>query len=235
MKANASTSTVLAFLLLTSTTLAGGFPPPPALGRFPPPPKLVSVEVEKPNVQLLLFSAEWCEACKPAHANVKELKARGWEVKEYDIDKQKDDPWVTYNRTNYEPGIPHWIILVDGKPWEDFRAARNVPYIEDMLQRAQNIWRRRHGIEPIPFKAYGDTTNPDPINREFFYREHWRLSPGTCGMLGCTVHGGGLVKAVEKVPVQPVAEQARPNSSQPETRGAPVRIQTRGRSCPFCR
>jgi len=32
----------------------------------------------------------------------------------------------------------------------------------------------------------------DPVNRRAVQRYHYRLSPGSCGMLGCRVHGGGL-------------------------------------------
>jgi len=29
------------------------------------------------------------------------------------------------------------------------------------------------------------------LDREFLQKYHWKLSSGTCGMLGCTIHGGG--------------------------------------------
>ena len=31
------------------------------------------------------------------------------------------------------------------------------------------------------------------IDRDFLQKNHWRLSPGTCGMLGCAAHGGGWI------------------------------------------
>ena len=211
----------IAFLLLTSTTLAGGFPPPPAdLGRFPPPPKLVSVEVEKPDVQLLLFGATWCSTCPEAKRHAEELKRRGWKVSTFDVD-DTTEPWVKFNNATHGRSVPHWIVLSDGKPIEHFFAARDVPFIEDMLKRAENEWRFDHGLEEIPFKAIGDTTDPNPVNQEYFYREHWRLDRGSCGMAGCTIHGGGWRKVIEKVPVEEKVETRQSTSSNNVRRGCP--------------
>lgn len=43
------------------------------------------------------------------------------------------------------------------------------------------------------------------LDRQFLRRNHWRLSPGTCGMLGCEVHGGGWVE-VEEAETEQAAE-----------------------------
>jgi len=43
------------------------------------------------------------------------------------------------------------------------------------------------------------------LDRQFLKRNHWRLSPGTCGMLGCEVHGGGWVE-VEEAETEQAAE-----------------------------
>lgn len=31
----------------------------------------------------------------------------------------------------------------------------------------------------------------NPVDEKFMLKYHWRLSPGTCRMLGCAIHGGG--------------------------------------------
>ncbi len=38
------------------------------------------------------------------------------------------------------------------------------------------------------------------IDQRFLEKWHWKLSPGTCGMLGCAVHGGGWIKAAGEKP-----------------------------------
>ena len=41
------------------------------------------------------------------------------------------------------------------------------------------------------------------IDARFLEKWHWKLSPGTCEMLGCTVHGGGWIRVAGPTPSKP--------------------------------
>ena len=47
------------------------------------------------------------------------------------------------------------------------------------------------------------------IDQRFLERWHWKLSPGTCGMLGCVQHGGGWIKAAGEAPKESEAQPTR--------------------------
>ena len=50
----------------------------------------------------------------------------------------------------------------------------------------------------------------EAIDRRFMEKFHWRLSAGSCGMMGCAVHGGGWVKERQVVEVSVTGEVVKP-------------------------
>lgn len=200
-------------LLFIAECFGESFPPPPRnLGQFPPPPRLIETDEQKPDVEIIIFGAPWCITCQPMKDVAKELRAEGWNVRYQDIEETPDDKWTKYHK-EISRGVPHRLTLVDGKPWYHGHGARDKEWLTDWLKRAENRWRDLHGLEPVPFEAHGATNLESPVDREYFYREHWRLTPGTCGMMGCTAHGGGREKVVERVPIKrPTGTQNRVRS-----------------------
>lgn len=157
--------------------------------------KEAPVSIAAPNVELVCFGAAWCEPCNQMRPTRDALRTAGWKVGYVDVDKP--GTWTAWHESKAS-SVPHLVVLVDGSPWEHVTGVKSAGYLVDWLRRAQNVWRVNHGLEPVPFEAFGDTTMTDPVDREFFYREHWRMTPGTCGMMGCTAHGGGWQKVLER-------------------------------------
>lgn len=178
-----------------STTKTKQLPVPRMVQESSPPKEIVS---QRPDVDLICFGATWCEPCQRMKDGLGKLRSKGWDVYYNDVETTQNTRWTRYHRQT-STAVPHLVMWVDDEPWEQAVGEKPTAWIEDWLNRAANAWRVDHGVEPVPFKAYGETTASDPLDREYFYREHWRMTPGTCGMLGCTVHGGGWVKERTKV------------------------------------
>ena len=54
------------------------------------------------------------------------------------------------------------------------------------------------------------TTAEKAIDQRFLEKFHWRLSPGSCGMMGCAVHGGVWIKERQVVEVSVTGEVVKP-------------------------
>ena len=147
---------------------------------------------ERGDVSMIVFGAPWCEPCKAMIPALERLYRQRWKISYVDIDAGKYPAWVKWHNRRAK-SVPHLLVLVDGRPWEHISGRQSEAFLADWLYRAENEWRRRRGIEPVAFPSYGRATTGNEIDQEFFEREHWRLTPGTCGMLGCTIHGGGMV------------------------------------------
>lgn len=148
-----------------------------------------SSRAERLPVELICFGAAWCQPCLKMAPVRDALRKAGWRVYHVDVDAMAESAWTRWHRAN-ATAVPHFLVLVDGEPWQHATGARSSGYLVDWLRRGENEWRTRHGQEPVRFEAHGETTLTDPIDREFFYREHWQMTPGDCQMAGCTVHPG---------------------------------------------
>ena len=74
-----------------------------------------------------------------------------------------------------------------------------------------NLWRIERTMTPVASLATGRTaartTDEKAQDQGYLAEHHWRLSPGSCGMLGCSLHGGGWIE-------EPGAALAEPTGCQ---------------------
>ena len=158
---------IIVLLLLASTVLASDFPPPPRnfVASFPPPPaNWTPPEKQEPDVELIVFGAEWCQPCKRLAAEARKLKADGWRVRCLDVKKDQGERWVRYFHENFGSGtkyggaVPRTIVFVDGEPWNQIPAERSESYLRGWMLRAANRWREKHGLAVVPIPEEEETT-----------------------------------------------------------------------------
>src|SRR5262245_41522570 len=90
-------------------------------------PKSVNPSLAKGEV--LAFDATWCGACRAMKPVVARLKDEGFDIREVDVDKHRDDAMKFSVHS-----IPTFILVRDG---QEVRRAIGVMPVEDMRQ----LWR----------------------------------------------------------------------------------------------
>lgn len=65
------------------------------------------------------------------------------------------------------------LLLLAADPWA-------------CIQTAPDPW-----VVTVQAKAIVRTAEEKAQDNTYLQQHHWRLSAGSCGMLGCTIHGGG--------------------------------------------
>lgn len=180
---------MFAFLLLSG--LVVGVMPHPASSM--PSPDMAQVraklakdvvqpkpEVEQPKpVVLWMFKSASCPACRQMLPVVRQLNKRGYTVKVADVAVPNNLRWFNSQGFRY---VPSWAVL------QGTRVLGTA--VGPMSENGLAKWLDGFALQRPP-KA-GPLSNP--VNWEAYKKGHhprWVLSPGTCGMLGCTVHGGG--------------------------------------------
>lgn len=139
------------------------------------------------QVELLMFGAEWCEPCKQMTPIIRRMRERGYKIFHARVDKPKWDQLTKAHRAD-KHALPFFVIGVDGRAWKIWEGRTSERKLIERWQEAENEWRRRHGKPP---RQYQPIVVPTEEDQEYLEENHWRLTPGTCGMLGCVAHGGG--------------------------------------------
>ena len=84
----------------------------------------LNFKLERTNheVELIVFSAEWCKACPQAIETVKEI-AKSSERIEYRVIKHEEEPEEFENFAVDQNGLPLTIIVIDGKEIDRLESA----------------------------------------------------------------------------------------------------------------
>ena len=83
------------------------------------------------------------------------------------------------------------------KQWIDRAVGKKLPYLFLTNESGQVVWE---GALPetidgmLELMRKHAPAERDPIDQEFFEREHWRLTPGDCGMMNCPIHKNYWIK-----------------------------------------
>lgn len=164
-------------------------PTPP--GPVPPTPSPIAAKS--------IFWIEESEERTPGHAEAiadkasrDAIKTAGWRFRVVDKDVRDEAGQVPGDLKQVieeavRRGLPQvYVIDSAGQAWW-YKAPQSAA-----------VWRatlRELGIA-VAEQSPGATTQTwlnslDPVDRRAVESYHYRLSPGSCGMLGCPIHGGG--------------------------------------------
>lgn len=95
-----------------------------------------------PPVMMIDFGASWCGPCKRFKPIIKRLQARRYPIAYVDID---DPKYADLVKENNVQSVPHFIMVVDGKPVE-YLSAQEAS--EERLQSWIEGWmKKRYGEE----------------------------------------------------------------------------------------
>jgi thiol:disulfide interchange protein len=139
--------------------------------------KKVKESPQQQDIRVVAFTATWCAACSEVKSIVREMQERSYPIELADADEPKNR--ATLRKYRIEQ-LPAYIIYYRDKPVEYCEGPRSRAALVDWISDEQ-----------IKRAKSGPLTNPE--DARFFREKHWVLSRGTCGMLGCSIHGGGWV------------------------------------------
>lgn len=216
--------------VLLSAVLAGKPPPPPVFGDPLPVPKFAEplpvpifdgeMSVENVTVVpererddglvLVMVSSKRCLPCQTMRPILDRVGGK-WTIRYVDFDDPNQKQWIELY------GIESVPFFVAYRGHEALEEANELMSLEEVLGW---LGRLEQGLPPDPggkFRKCEAQASLKPVDREYL---QMRLTPGSCGMLGCMAHGGGWV--TEKV--KDVPDEKKPKGHW----------ETRPGACPTC-
>lgn len=161
------------------------------------------------GLSLVMVTSKSCAPCQKMKP-IMDRVGGAWSVRYIDADNPQAKQWLeVYQITS----VPYYVTY---RGHEAIEVADGLMTLEEVLGW---LGRVEQGLPPDAdsrFKRCAAQDSLKPVDREYL---QMRMTPGSCGMLGCMAHGGGWV--TETVPAVPDAAkpkghwEVRPSSSCP--------------------
>jgi thiol-disulfide isomerase/thioredoxin len=187
----------------------------------PGPAVLVKQAKESPDIpiptpkadtglSLVMVTSKSCTPCQKMKPILDRVGGK-WAIKYVDFDDPKMKQWMEVYSIQ---AVPYYVAY---RGHEALEVTDGLMSLEEVLGWLGRLEQKLPSDPGSRFKKCEAQDSLKPIDREYLQQ---RLTPGSCGMLGCMAHGGGWI--TETVPAKPDAEKPKGHW---ETRPGP---------CPTC-
>ena len=162
------------------------------------------------GLSLVMVTSKGCLPCQKMKPILDRVGGK-WTIKYVDFDDPKVKQWLEVYSIQ---AVPYYVTY---RGHEALEVTDGILSLEEVLGWLGRLEQKLPPDADGRFKKCEAQDSLKPIDREYLQQ---RLTPGSCGMLGCMAHGGGWI--TETVPAKPDAEKPKGHW---ETRPGP---------CPTC-
>ncbi len=193
-------------------TFEGPVPVPKFQAEDIPVPETVAEEKSKADtgLSLVMVTSKVCLPCQKMKPILDRVGGK-WMIKLVDFDDPKMKQWMeVYSIAS----VPYYVTY---RGHEALEVTEGLMSLEEVLGWLGRLEQKLPPDADSRFKKCEAQDSLKPVDREYLQQ---RLTPGSCGMLGCMAHGGGWI--TETLPAKPDAEKPKGH------------WETRPGACPTC-